>query len=138
MKRPVSPPPSQRIQTGVDIVRVDRIARLVREHAQSEKEIFTPGELEYCRGKRRMYEHLAARFAGKEAVLKAFGTGLAQRMRWTDVEIVREGGGRPCVRLHGRVAERAVEERLVDLDVSLSHTDGLAVAHAIAVWPGEG
>lgn len=118
-------------------MRVDRVARLVREHEQSQGEIFTSSELDYCRPKRRRYEHLAARFAAKEAVLKAFGTGLRQRMRWTDVEIVREGGGRPRVRLHGKVAERAAERGLIDLDVSLSHTEGLAVAQAIAVWSVE-
>jgi holo-[acyl-carrier protein] synthase len=134
----VSPPVKQRIQTGVDIVWVDRVARLVREHGAFQEQIFTDEELAYCLPRRRRYEHMAARFAAKEAVLKAFGSGLAERMRWTDVEIVRGAAGRPSVRLHGRVAERAAERRLIDLDVSLSHTEGLAVAHAIAVWPGDG
>jgi holo-[acyl-carrier protein] synthase len=81
---------------------------------------------------------MAARFAAKEAVLKAFGTGLGQRMRWTDVEIVNELTGRPRVHLHGEVAAWARRRGMTDpdtfLDVSLSHTDGLAVAQAVAVW----
>jgi len=113
---------------------VARIERLVREHEQSAETLFTAGELEYCRGKRRRYEHMAARFAAKEAVLKAFGTGLSQRMRWTEVEVVNESSGRPRVRLDGAVAAFAERHGLRDLDVSLTHTADLALAHAVAVW----
>ena len=96
--------------------------------------MFTQHELAYCRGKRRCYEHMAARFAAKEAVLKAFGTGISQRMRWTDVEVVNEASGRPRVRLDGAVAAFAKRHGLQDLDVSLSHTEDLAFAHAVSVW----
>ena len=85
---------------------------------------------------------MAARFAAKEAVLKAFGTGISQRMRWTDVEVVNDAGtaGRRCTWLAPwpSFAER---HGLADLDVSLSHTEGLAIAQAITSWrgrPGEG
>ena len=80
---------------------------------------------------------VAGRFAGKEAVLKAFGTGLRQRMRWTDVEIVSGSAGRPEVHLHGEVAEQARRRGLVELDLSISHAEGLAVAQAVAVWAAE-
>lgn len=106
----------------------------MRDHERSAEALFTPGELEYCRGKRRRYEHMAARFAAKEAVLKAFGTGLSQRMRWTDVEVVNERTGRPGVRLAGAVAAFAERNGLRDLDISLTHTGDLALAHAVAVW----
>jgi holo-[acyl-carrier protein] synthase len=99
-----------------------------------QRTLFTARELRYCDGKRRRYEHLAARFAAKEAVLKAFGTGISQRMRWTDVEVVNERSGRPRVRLDGAVASFAERHGLRQLDVSLSHTEDLAVAHAVAVW----
>jgi holo-[acyl-carrier protein] synthase len=112
------------------------MARLATENPGIQETIFTGLELRYCRGKRRAAEHLAARFAAKEAVLKALGTGLGQRMRWTDVEIVNEVLGRPLVRLHGEVAAWARRRGLADLDVSLSHTSELAVAHALAVWEG--
>jgi holo-[acyl-carrier protein] synthase len=123
-----------RIRVGVDIVGVDRVARLVTENAGILETLFTGRELSYCLGKRRCYEHMAVRFAAKEAVLKAFGTGLGQRMRWTDVEVVNEVSGRPRVSLYGEVAAWARRRGLADLDVSLSHTAGLAIAQAVAVW----
>jgi holo-[acyl-carrier protein] synthase len=122
---------------GIDLLRVDRMARLVAENPDVVGTLFTEREIAYCRGKRRCCEHMAARFAAKEAVLKAIGTGLGQRMRWTDVEILRELSGRPRVRLHGEVAEWARRNRLSDLDVSLSHTSEIAAAHAVAVWSGD-
>jgi holo-[acyl-carrier protein] synthase len=127
-------PDNVRIRIGVDIVDVDRLRRLVTEYEGRRDELFTPTELAYCNRKRRPYEHLASRFAAKEAVLKAFGTGLVQRMRWTDVEVVNEPGGKPGIRLHGEVAEVAARRGLNDLDVSISQTGALAVAQAIAVW----
>jgi holo-[acyl-carrier protein] synthase len=118
----------------VDITKVDRMARLVNENPGILDTLFTDRELAYCLGKRRRFEHLAARFAAKEAVLKAFGTGLGQRMRWTDVEIVNGVTGRPRVFLYGEVAAWAQQRGLADLDISLSHTDDLAIAQAVVVW----
>lgn len=123
------------------MVGVSRLERLVRNHERSQESLFTQRELDYCRGKRRCYEHMAVRFAAKEAVLKAFGTGISQRMRWTDVEVVNEPGGRPIVNLAGAVASFAERHGLADLDVSLSHAEGVAIAQAITSWrgrPGEG
>ena len=111
------------------------MTRLVSENSTAVDTLFTGRELAYCFGKRRCHEHLAVRFAAKEAVLKAFGTGLANRMRWTDVEIV-SGGGRPRVELHGEVADWAERHGVTEVDVSLSHSEGLAIAQAVAVWEG--
>jgi holo-[acyl-carrier protein] synthase len=127
-----------RLRVGVDAVDVERLARLSDDHPGSLGEIFTARELRYCAGKRRRTEHLAARFAAKEAVLKAFGTGISQRMRWTDVEVVNDKYGRPEVTLDGAVAEFADRHGLADLDVSLTHTRGLAIAHAVTVWKRPG
>jgi len=127
-------PPEQELRVGVDLVGVERLERLLAEHADLHEELFTAVELEYCRGKRRCSEHLAARFAAKEAVLKAFGTGMSQRMRWTEVEVLNERSGRPRVRLTGSAASFAERHGLSQLDVSLSHTEGLALAHAVSVW----
>jgi holo-[acyl-carrier protein] synthase len=127
------PEPELRIRVGIDIVGVERVARLASEHSASLDTVFTPAELEYCAGKRRRDEHLAARFAAKEAVLKAVGTGLRARMHWTDVEIVRAPSGQPGVRLHGEVAECARRRGIGNIEVSLSHSAGLAVAEAVAV-----
>jgi holo-[acyl-carrier protein] synthase len=121
------------IQVGVDIVGVERVARLVTAHPGAVEELFTPAEQAYCLRKRRRMEHLAGRFAGKEAVLKAIGTGMRRRMHWTEVEIVNGVAGRPLVELHGEVAEQARRRGIRGLDVSISHSDGLALAHAVAV-----
>jgi holo-[acyl-carrier protein] synthase len=129
-------PPEQQLRVGVDLVDVERLRRLLAEHADRHEELFTAAELEYCEGKRRRHEHLAARFAAKEAVLKAFGTGISQRMRFTEVEVLNERSGRPRVRLRGSVASFAERHGLSQLDVSLSHTEGMALAHAVSVWRG--
>jgi holo-[acyl-carrier protein] synthase len=122
------------VRIGVDAVAVERVERLLRDHPQSCAAIFTAGELEYSRGKRRAAEHLAGRFAAKEAVLKAFGTGISRRMRWTEVEVLNEASGRPRVHLAGSAAAFADRHGLTQLDVSLTHTQGLAFAYAIALW----
>jgi holo-[acyl-carrier protein] synthase len=130
----MSSQPEQQLRVGVDLVAVERLRRLLVEHADRHEELFTAAELEYCRGKRRRYEHLAARFAAKEAVLKAFGTGVRGRMRFAEVEVLNERSGRPHVRLLGSVASFAERHGLSQLDVSLSHTEGMALAHAVSVW----
>jgi holo-[acyl-carrier protein] synthase len=123
-----------KVRVGIDAVGVDRLRRLVEDDEQRQETLFTARELEYCRRKRRQYEHMAARFAAKEAVLKAFGTGISQRMRWTDVEVTHDASGRPQIRLDGAVASFAERHGLQDLDVSLTHTEGLAFAQAVTVW----
>jgi holo-[acyl-carrier protein] synthase len=131
---PMASPPEQQLRVGVDVVDVRRLRRLLANHADRQSELFTSAELEYCAGKRRRDEHLAARFAAKEAVLKAFGTGVSQRMRFTDVEVRKERSGRPVVHLSGSVAAYAQRHGLTQLDVSLSHTEETALAHAVSVW----
>lgn len=118
---------------GVDIVEIGRIARLAAQ-PPGLGGVLTGPELEYCRGRSRPAEHMAGRFAAKEAVLKAFGTGLAGGIRWTDVEILLDDAGRPDVRLHGRASAFASERGLVALAVSISHTTHHAIAHAMAGW----
>jgi holo-[acyl-carrier protein] synthase len=127
-----------RVSVGVDLVPVARIARLLDEHTNAERELFTAAERAYCRRRRRAQEHLAARFAAKEAVLKSLGTGMTNRMRWTDVEVVSARSGKPRIRLDGAVASLAERNGLAGLEVSLSHAAGLALAQAVAVWGEEG
>jgi len=131
-------PPSVHIRVGIDILAVERVSRLLRENVGIEDEVFTPRELDYCRARSRPDEHLAARFAAKEAVLKVIGTGLSRRLRWTDVEILRDRAGRPEVQLHGRVASFAGTQGITGIDVSLSHSGGLAVAQAAAICDSSG
>jgi len=121
------------VSVGVDLVEVPRLARLAA-HPVGLAGVLTERELRYCRSRPHPAEHLAARFAAKEAVLKALGTGLSQGIRWTDVEILKERGGRPLVVLHGAAEALAGRRRLLRIDVSLSHTAQLATAYAIALW----
>lgn len=131
---PAAEEPDLDVRVGVDLIGVERLEHVVREDESRERALFTERELTYCRGRRRPYEHLAARFAAKEAVLKAFGTGMSRRMRWTEVEVLNERSGRPRVVLGGAVADFAQRHGLRGLDVSLTHTEGLAMAHAVTVW----
>jgi holo-[acyl-carrier protein] synthase len=131
------PAARHKVRVGIDAVAVHRLQRLMEADEERQARLFTPAELAYCLSKRRCYEHFAARFAAKEAVLKAFGTGISQRMRWTEVEVVNERSGRPRVRLAGAVASFAKRHGLRDLDVSLTHTESLALAHVVTVWTGE-
>lgn len=125
-----------KVRVGVDLVSVQRLTRLLHDHPGATNELFTTAELAYCDGKRRRAEHLAARFAAKEAVLKAMGTGLGQGMRWADVEVRNTSRGRPIVCLAGAVAARARACGISDIDISLTHTAGLAMAHAVVISGG--
>jgi holo-[acyl-carrier protein] synthase len=121
------------VSAGVDLVEVRRLGALAAQPAGLAG-VMTERELAYCRHKRHPAEHIAARFAAKEAVLKALGTGLAHGIRWTDVEILKEDGGRPTVALRGSARTLAAERGLRRLDISLSRTAHLAIAHAVALW----
>ena len=119
---------------GIDIVETARIARLAAEHGEHFlARCFTAAERAYAQDKRREIEHLAGRFAAKEAVLKVLGTGLGQGMAWTDVEIRREPSGQPAVVLHGRCQELAAELGIDQWWVSISHIATHATASAIGV-----
>jgi holo-[acyl-carrier protein] synthase len=125
------------VRVGVDLVDVDRISRLLADHPDGVHDLFTSREIAYCRRKRHHDMHFAARFAAKEAVLKAFGTGMGARMRWTDVEIVNGPFGKPDVRLHGETAACAARDGLTAIDISLTHSPALAMASVVTIWSKE-
>jgi holo-[acyl-carrier protein] synthase len=122
-----------RVRVGTDVVEVSRVERLLDGQPGLAERVFTSREAAYCRSRPRSGEHLAARFAAKEAVLKALGTGLGTGLEWTDVEVLNEVGGRPRVRLHGRAAELADQHGLQSAEISLSHAGGLAIAYVAMV-----
>jgi holo-[acyl-carrier protein] synthase len=130
--RPVSPP--LRVRVGVDLAEVARVEKLMASQPGLRERVFTPRELAYCYRRRRSAEHLAGRWAAKEAVLKSLGTGLGPRMEWTDVEVVNDLNGRPRARLHGEVEAVARSLGMHHIDISLSHTGGLVVAYAILMY----
>lgn len=117
---------------GVDIVEIDRMARALERHPTMRERLFSAEERAYCDKRNRPEIHYALRFAAKEAVLKALGTGFAG-MKFTDVEVVRDQGGRPEPRLSGRAKELADEIGVLEMHLSLSYTHTTAVASAVAI-----
>jgi holo-[acyl-carrier protein] synthase len=120
----------QRIQgIGIDIVEVERIREASRRWgARFEQRVYTQQELAYCGDSPTRYWRLAARFAAKEAALKALGTGLITGMRWQDVEVQANAVGKPELVLHGEVRRYANECNISSIFVSMSHTNVYAVA----------
>jgi holo-[acyl-carrier protein] synthase len=125
----------QVIGHGVDLVDVVRIEQLIARHGDHFLErVFSPAERAYCeRSVRRRAEHLAVRFAAKEAVLKALGTGWRHGIGWTDIEVTRQPSGQPGVQVRGRVADVAEQLGVRQWLVSLSHTGEQALASVIAI-----
>jgi len=118
---------------GIDMVECQRLAEMIDRYGDRFLvRVFTPGELAYCSGRRRRVEHLAGRFAAKEAVLKVLGTGWTGGIRWTDVEVINEPSGQPRVRLAGRCREIADAKGLGEVRVSISHITTHAIASAVA------
>ena len=125
-------PGARIVGIGLDIVAVSRIRRAVRRSGERFlKKVFTPGEVRYCEGRAREFEHLAARFAAKEAALKALGTGITGWAALQEVEVVREPSGRPGILLRGEVLRRARLLGVTAAHLSLSHTEQLAAAEVV-------
>ena len=120
---------------GIDIVETARIKRSVDEHGQRFLDrVFTAGEQRYCAANaKRYYEHLAGRFAAKEAVLKVLGTGWRGGIAWTDIEILREPTGQPRIILSGECRRIADETGITSWHVSISHIETHATASAIGL-----
>jgi len=120
------------VGTGVDISEVDRIAAAVKRFGDRFfQRVFTPAEIRYCMAKPNAAERLAARFAAKEAGMKAIGTGLRHGITWQDVEVVRLPGQRPMLQFHGKAAEFAARLGCKRTHLSLSHTKEQAIAYVI-------
>ena len=120
--------------TGLDIVETERIRKSVEQFGDRFlNRVFLPSEIEYCRGMKFPELHFAARFAAKEAISKAFGTGIGHELGWKDMEICRRASGEPFVVLHGKGAELAKQRGVTNVFVSLSHCRDYAAASAVAV-----
>ena len=116
------------IVSGVDIIEIARIRKISERYGKRFlKNIYTDGEIDYCKGRA---PQLASRFAAKEAVMKALGTGVIG-VRWKDIEIIRKGGSRPLVKLHRTALNRAQTMQIQQLSISLSHSDEHAIAFVI-------
>ena len=114
---------------GVDLIEIERIRRALERHPSFRERCFTEAERAYCDSRPNPPQHYAARFAGKEAVGKALGFGVARAFAWRDVEIV--GRPKPSVRLSGRMASWAESRGAGEIDLSMTHSRELANAVAV-------
>ncbi|MGH2355800.1 MAG: holo-ACP synthase [Chloroflexota bacterium] len=114
---------------GVDIIEIERVSAVIARWGERFlRRVFTEAELAYCRGRS---PELAVRFAGKEAITKALGTGI-RGLAWRELEILSDPLGKPLVRLHGRARQRAEAIGLAHFAISLSHSRDYAVAMVVA------
>ena len=120
--------------TGVDIIETARVQRSLDEFGERFlNRCFWPDEVAYCNGMKFPALHFAARFAAKEAISKAFGTGIGHQLGWKDMEIRKRDSGEPYAVLHGKGAELAKNRGATEVFVSLSHCRDYAAAHAVLV-----
>jgi holo-[acyl-carrier protein] synthase len=120
------------IGTGIDIAEVSRIRKSIERFGDRFlQRIFTPGEIRYCESKANRVERYAARFAAKEAAMKALGTGWNRGVRWRDCEVARMPGQRPTMVFHGRAGEFAAKLGVKNAALSISHTAEQAIAQVI-------
>lgn len=117
------------VGVGVDVVEIERMRAACNRRTQHFlRRIFTPREIEYCYSQKEPFSHLSARFAAKEALLKALGIGWGRGTSWTDIETVRDGLGAPRLNFVGPLAEKMRERGVREAMVSLSHAGDYAVA----------
>jgi holo-[acyl-carrier protein] synthase len=120
------------IGSGIDLVEIGRIQQSMDRYGRRFLDrVFTRGEQAYCSRKRKSAESFAARFAAKEAGAKALGTGISFGVSWLEIEVVREPGGRPSLLFHGRAAQIAARLGVTRAALSITHTDGLAMASVL-------
>ncbi|WP_072373363.1 holo-ACP synthase [Thermophilibacter mediterraneus] len=118
---------------GVDMLEIERMEQVMRRRPNFVRRVFTEEERAYCDASARPAEHYAARFAAREAVLKALGTGFSGGVGLRDVSVTRDAAGRPQALLTGRAAQIARERGVREIALSISHTREVAVANALAV-----
>ena len=122
------------IGIGTDITECPRIGRMILEHGeQFLRRVYTEREIGYCNTRKLSTEHFAGRWAAKEAVLKAMGTGWIRGVAWTDIEILNETGGAPKVMLYGGTRDIADSRGVGEIMISISHCRTYATAYAIAI-----
>jgi holo-[acyl-carrier protein] synthase len=117
---------------GLDIAEVDRIeAAIARHGAPFLERLYTPREVQYCESHKNKFERYAGRFAAKEAAMKALGTGWSRGVRWRDIEIVREPGGRPSLHLEGVARDLAARVGVARISLTITHSGNFALAQVI-------
>ena len=118
------------LAAGIDAIELYRVEKTLKRHPERFlSRVFTDLEIAYCHGRVR---ELAVRFAAKEAMMKALGRGWSREVSWTEIEVTRERGGRPRIRLHGRTAAYAERLGIRRISLALTHTADTALAEVIA------
>ena len=126
------------IGIGTDIMECLRIARMIERHGELFiNRVYTPEEIKYCQSRKQATQHFTGRWAAKEAILKALGTGWRRGITWCDVEVRNEPGGRPVVAVRGGAKEVVEQLGIAEILVSISHCRSYATATAIAVGKGK-
>ncbi len=126
------------IGIGTDITECLRIARMIERHGDLFiNRVYTAEEIRYCRNRKQTTEHFTGRWAAKEAVLKALGTGWRRGISWRDVEILNEPGGKPIVNVHGGTKSVIEQLGITRLLITISHCRTHATAFAIATGNDE-
>jgi holo-[acyl-carrier protein] synthase len=122
------------IGIGTDIAECLRIARMIERHGELFiNRVYTPGEISYCQSRAQATQHFTGRWAAKEAILKALGTGWRRGIAWRDIEIRNESSGQPVVAVRGGAKEIAEQLGITKLLVTISHCRTHATAYAVAL-----
>ena len=117
---------------GLDIAEIDRIEAAILRHGTPILErLYTPSEVAYCESYRNKFERYAGRFAAKEAMMKALGTGWRRGVRWRDIEVIREPSGKPSLSLKGAAKRIADKLRVKNISLTITHSGNLALAEVI-------
>jgi holo-[acyl-carrier protein] synthase len=120
------------VAIGIDLVEISRIEEVfARRGERFRARVFTESEIVYCERRASKFASYAARFAAKEAAMKALGTGWADGVGWTDVEVVSGATGAPALQLHKRARERMIELGATRAHISLTHSGNLAIAQVV-------
>jgi holo-[acyl-carrier protein] synthase len=117
---------------GLDIAEIDRVEQAIARHgAPFLERLFTPAEVAYCERSKNRSERYAARFAAKEAAMKALGTGWSRGVRWRDIEVGRQPGGKPTLHLSGVARQIADQMGVKHISMTITHSGNLALAQVI-------
>jgi holo-[acyl-carrier protein] synthase len=128
----------QIIGIGTDIIECVRIGRMIEQHGELFlRRVYTEREIRYCQLRKHAIEHFAGRWAAKEAILKAIGTGWARGICWTDLEVRNDPGGQPKVLVRGGAKDITIDRGIGDILVTISHCRTYATAYALALAPAQ-
>ena len=116
---------------GIDLIEVDRIEKAISANESFRQKVFSIREINKCETSNNIYQCLAARFAGKEAFMKALGTGWAKGLKWSEIEILNDDDGKPLMLLSGKTKQITMELAVTRINVSLTHLAAMAAAVVI-------